>query len=175
MVGMQAPPDQARIRDDCRFVFAVARRIVVDEDAARDVAQEAMLLAHRHRASFRGDSQYRTWLYRIATTSALGHLRRERTRARHLAETIAVPEAATWVAPTTTAIDALCAVETARGVADEIAALTAPHREVLRLRFYDDRSEREAARALGVTTSAVKLRTHRAKAALRQRLTNHRT
>jgi RNA polymerase sigma-70 factor (ECF subfamily) len=50
---------------DRRFVYAVARRIVSDEDAANDVAQDAMLLAYRHRDRFRGDSRYRTWLYRI--------------------------------------------------------------------------------------------------------------
>ncbi len=37
------------------YVFSVAMKYVKDEEAAGDVAQDALLLAHRHRASFRGD------------------------------------------------------------------------------------------------------------------------
>ena len=59
-----------------RFVYAVARRIVRDDADADDVAQDALLLAHRYLGAFRGDAGFRTWLYRIATTTALGHLRR---------------------------------------------------------------------------------------------------
>ena len=68
-------------RDARSFVFATIRRILRDEDAAADATQDALLLAHRHRGQFRGDSAYRTWLYRIAVTTALGHLRKQR-RAR---------------------------------------------------------------------------------------------
>src|SRR6185436_9013360 len=66
-------PEEAR-----SFVQAIVRRFVRDAEAAADVAQDALLLAHRHRASFRGDSSYRTWLYRIAAMTALGHLRKRR-------------------------------------------------------------------------------------------------
>ena len=66
---------------DRQFVYAVARRIVRSPDDAEDCAQNALLLAYRHRDAFRGDSHYRTWLYRIAATTALGHLRQQR-RAR---------------------------------------------------------------------------------------------
>src|SRR5512143_1034957 len=70
-------------QSDRDYVYAVARRIV-DPEAAEDVAQDAMLLAYRHRAEFRGDSHYRTWLYRIAATTAFGYLRRCK-RSRELA------------------------------------------------------------------------------------------
>ena len=58
------------------FVYAIARRIVGSPEAAEDVAQDAMLLAYVHRDAFRGDSRFRTWLYRVAATAALGHLRK---------------------------------------------------------------------------------------------------
>src|SRR5512135_1123003 len=65
-------------RDEREFVYAVARRIVNSPEAADDVTQDALLLAYRHRDAFRGDSRYRTWLYRIASTTALGFLRKRR-------------------------------------------------------------------------------------------------
>src|SRR5499425_209598 len=63
------------------YVYAVAMKYLKDEDEAADVAQDALLNAYRHRASFRGDSRFTTWLYRVAATTALMHLRKKR-RAR---------------------------------------------------------------------------------------------
>src|SRR3954468_4579167 len=72
-------PDEVRFGEREReYVFSVAMKYVKDEDEAADVAQEAMLLAYRHRASFRGDSRFTTWLYRVAATTALMHLRKDR-------------------------------------------------------------------------------------------------
>src|SRR3972149_5364139 len=74
--------DEVRFGDREReYVFSVAMKYVKDEEEAADVAQDAMLLAYRHRASFRGDSRFTTWLYRVAATTALMHLRKKR-RAR---------------------------------------------------------------------------------------------
>src|SRR5688500_3168115 len=74
-----------REREEVRFgerereyVYSVAMKYVKDEDEAADVAQDAMLLAFRHRASFRGDSRFTTWLYRVAATTALMLLRKKR-------------------------------------------------------------------------------------------------
>src|SRR5437868_5012066 len=62
------------------FVFGVAMKYMKDEERAADVTQDALLLAFRHKESFRGDSRFTTWLYRIAATTALMHLRRERSQ-----------------------------------------------------------------------------------------------
>ena len=60
------------------FVYGVAMKYMKDEEKAHDVTQDALLLAYRHRDSFRGDSRFTTWLYRIAATTALMHLRKDR-------------------------------------------------------------------------------------------------
>src|SRR5262245_26494472 len=67
-----------------QYVFAFAMKYLKDEDAAEDVTQDAMLLAHRHRDGFRGDSRFSTWLYRVAATTALMHLRRKRRRSHEM-------------------------------------------------------------------------------------------
>src|SRR6476619_6282287 len=61
------------------FVFGVAMKYMKDEEKAADVTQDALLLAYRHRDSFRGDSKPTTWLYRIAATTSLMHLRKDRS------------------------------------------------------------------------------------------------
>src|SRR5213080_2833791 len=61
------------------FVYGVAMKYMKDEEKAHDVTQDALLLAYRHRSSFRGDSRFTTWLYRIAATTSLMHLRKDRS------------------------------------------------------------------------------------------------
>ena len=61
-----------------QFVYGVAMRYMKDEEDANDVAQDALLLAYRHLGSFQGNSRFTTWLYRIAATTALMHLRKRR-------------------------------------------------------------------------------------------------
>lgn len=145
------------------FVFAVARRIVDSEDAADDVAQEALLLAHRHRDSFRGDAKYRTWLYRIAATAALGHLRKRR-RSRELLARSDEPFAHE-VADPRPSPEAVVADHEATGLARRlIDELDPKYREVLELRV--DHSEGETAARLGISVANVKVRAHRARAQL---------
>src|SRR6476620_309949 len=66
------------------YVKSVAMKYVRNEQDADDVAQDAMLLAHRYRDSFRGESRYSTWLYRVTATAALMFLRRQRRLSREL-------------------------------------------------------------------------------------------
>lgn len=62
-----------------RRVFAVVRRMAGDDALAEDWAQEAWVRVIRALPTFRGDSQFSTWLHRIAVNSAL-HGRRSRER-----------------------------------------------------------------------------------------------
>ena len=58
-------------------VFRLARRLTGNDGDAQDALQDAFLQVHRHLPSFRGESRFSTWLYRIATNAAL-MLRRAR-------------------------------------------------------------------------------------------------
>lgn len=153
---------------DRRFVYAVARRIVTDEDAANDVAQDAMLLAYRYRDRFRGDSRYRTWLYRIAASAALTHLRRRR-RAR-TDVTVSLTDAHEPAGPAASPEDCVANAEAAARAHTELTALDTRFGGVLRLRLVEELSESEVARALGLSLATVKIRTHRGRHALRAAL-----
>ena len=67
-------------------VFRLACRLTSETDAP-DVLQDTFLQVYRHLPSFRGDSRFSTWLYRIATNVGLMH---RRTRARRPAESLEV-------------------------------------------------------------------------------------
>lgn len=154
--------------DDRRFVYAVARRIVRDDDAAADVTQDAMLLAFRNRDRFRGDSRYRTWLYRIATSAAITHLRsRQRRRVDRMVSLAPGHEPPT---PAPTPVEAVATTRAAARAHAELDKMDARYADVLRLRFVDDLSEAEVARELGLSLATVKIRTHRGRHALRAAL-----
>ncbi len=53
---------------------AIVGRFIRDTDEVADVTQEAFIKAYRALAKFRGDSQFYTWLYRIAINTAKNHL-----------------------------------------------------------------------------------------------------
>jgi RNA polymerase sigma-70 factor (ECF subfamily) len=59
-------------------VFALCVRICNDRDMAEDLAQEAFVAAWRKLDSFRGDSAFGSWLYRIATNTVLSYLRKQK-------------------------------------------------------------------------------------------------
>ena len=150
---------------DRSFVFAVIRRILRDEDATSDATQDALLLAHRHRDQFRGDAAHRTWLYRIAVTTALGHLRKRR---RTREDVVASDRPIAWdvTDPRPSPEQQVAASELADVTTRALAGIGRPHQQVFLLRL-EDWSESEIARRVGISVANVKIRTHRARARLR--------
>ena len=140
---------------DRGFVYAVARRIVRSANDADDVTQDAMILAYRYRASFRGESKYRTWLYRIAVNESVGQLRKRRDPQE-------LEDDSRPVADGAAAVVEQIAVQAALG-------RTCPaHRTVLVLRFWEGLTYEEMADVLGLSLGAVKMRLHRAREAFRK-------
>lgn len=71
--GDQAAFDLLFVRYQNKVVNLIAR-YVSDQEETLDVAQEAFIKAYRALPRFRGDSQFYTWLYRIAINTAKNHL-----------------------------------------------------------------------------------------------------
>src|SRR5262245_49666803 len=61
-------------------LLAVARRVLRDEDLARDAVQDAFVSVFRAIRGFDGESQLSTWLHRIVVNAALMRLRAQRRR-----------------------------------------------------------------------------------------------
>jgi RNA polymerase sigma-70 factor (ECF subfamily) len=160
-------------------LLLVARRIVGNEEDARDVIQEAFLSAFRSLSRFAGDARLSTWLHRIVVNTALMKLR---TRRRKPEESIE-PLLPTFLADghhaerfsgwTERADQALSRKETQEAVRHHIDELPESYRTVLVLRDIEGLSTEETARLLDTTTNAVKIRLHRARQALRTLLAPH--
>lgn len=163
-----SPRDEVTFAPEDRgFVFAVARRIVGSLEDADDVTQEALMLAYRYRDRFRGDSKYRTWLYRIASTTALGHLRRRRRSREELGatdESLGKQIMDESKSPE----DALAEAEGIDLIQRALERLAPKYREVMLERAVS--TENETAEKLGISVANVKVRAHRARKALRTML-----
>ena len=154
------------------YARSIALKYVRDVDDAEDVAQDALLLAHRHRDSFRGDSRYSTWLYRVTATAALMFLRKQRRRALEIPSSGSVdadgtPMLERQAAPSDPRAEAIAHREL-DDVRAAVAALGAKYPAVFWKRYGEGRTETEIARELGLSVAAVKTRAFRGRqAALR--------
>jgi RNA polymerase sigma-70 factor, ECF subfamily len=151
--------------DERAYVYAVIRRILRNDDDASDATQDALLLAHRHRDQFRGDAALRTWLYRIAVTTALGVLRKARRSRECLG---AGDEPVGWGLADhgPSPEQEVAARELAACATERLAALGAIYRSVFELKA-GEWAEREIADELAISVANVKIRTHRVRQHLR--------
>ena len=154
------------------YVKSVAMKYVRNETDADDVTQDALLLAHRYRESFRGDSRYSTWLYRVTATAALMFLRRQRRLAREIPSSTAVDDDGAPLIerhPATTDLRAeVIARSDLEDVRTAVAALGVKYPAVFWRRYGEGRTETEISRELGISVAAVKTRAFRGRqAALR--------
>lgn len=160
-------------------MLAVARRLLRDEEEARDAVQEAFVAAFRGLARFEGHALLGTWLHRIVVNAALMRLRRRKARPEEPIEPLLPAfledgHAAEPAAPWAERADELLARREVRHlVRQAIDRLPETYRTVLMLRDIEELDTAEAALLLGVTANAVKIRLHRARQALRAQLDAH--
>jgi RNA polymerase sigma-70 factor (ECF subfamily) len=154
-------------------LLATLRCMLRSEEDARDALQETFLAAHRALHGFEGQARLSTWLHRIAVNAALMKLR---SRKRHpetaIEELLPQFEAdghrvVEPAAPPRCIEDELDEAARRAAVRRCIGRLPEAHRTVLVLRDIEELDTEEAARALGISADATKMRLHRARQALR--------
>jgi RNA polymerase sigma-70 factor (ECF subfamily) len=156
------------------FVYGVAMKYMKDEEKAHDVTQDALLLAYRHRASFRGDSRFTTWLYRIAATTALMHLRKDRRLPLTQSIDVAANDDSAQVEEprdeASTPEDSWASSEAVALAGERLAEMGDKYGQIFNMRFVEGYSESEIARKLSLNVATVKTRAYRARAHLRREL-----
>jgi RNA polymerase sigma-70 factor, ECF subfamily len=158
-------------------VYNLALRLVKDPHEAEEVLQETFISAFKALPKFEGRSQLGTWLYRIGYNAALMRLRKRRPPTDSLDEPVTTEEGDSLpreLVDWGSIPDDLLLNRELRTVLD--AALdTLPEslRTVFVLRDIEGLSTAETAAALGLTETNTKVRLHRARLALRERLTDY--
>ena len=136
-----------------------------DADAAGEVTQQVFLKLMREISRFRGDAAFSTWLYRMVVNACLDRSRGRRRDA--LAEDPMVLER---LATGTSEEDSLARHELATSVQQAIATLPAKLRAAILLRYFDDLSYADMARALNCSIGTVASRLSRGHRLLAKRL-----
>lgn len=133
------------------------RRLVVAHDDAQDATQEAFIRMFRSFDTFRTDSSFRGWIFRIATNEAL---RLIDSRKQEQVSLEADEKVANRImASNYVDYSNLEAVKLQRA----ILSLPTKQQATFNLRYYDELSYAEIAEATGSTASAVKMNFHIAK------------
>jgi RNA polymerase sigma-70 factor (ECF subfamily) len=156
-------------------VYRLAFRLTGSEADAMDALQDTFLQVYRHLGSFRGESRFGTWLYRIATNAALMH---NRARARQSAESLEVflprfdeagvhlstPSELQSAAAVDELVDRRLLAEKARAAIERLPEL---YRVAFVLRDLEEIPTADVAAVLGIEPAAVRQRVHRARLMLR--------
>ena len=149
-------------------LFNTVHRLVDNAEDAQDVVQDAFLNAYQSLGSFKGDSQFFTWLYRIAVNTAISLRRKQRVvhtiRAGRDGGEGEPLDASEFSRPE----HALEKAEQERRVQNALQRLSPEHRTVLVLKDIDGQKYETMADILGVPVGTIRSRLHRARLELRE-------
>ncbi len=158
-------------------IYRLALSLLRDPSAAEDIVQETFVSAITHLDRFEGRSSLGTWLYRVGYNASLDWLRRRKDEPlppdEPGDESDAVPLPRSLVEWTLTPESRQAEGEVAAELDRAIGELSEGLRVVFLLRDVDELSTQETADALGLTEGAVKVRLHRARLALREKLADY--
>lgn len=151
----------------CRFIARMT-----GSPGSEDLAQDVFIRAHQALSRFRGDSSFRTWLYRIAHNRCCSELRQRGRRGETVSLTEESEETMHPLLPNSTPdlAEEIARRDLSARVAELVAELPLPYRQVLTLFYLDGMQYDEIVAVLDVPMGTVKTWLHRARLRLRDRV-----
>src|SRR6266508_2004106 len=154
-----------------RPIYALAYRVIGQEEDARDVAQETFLRAFRALPGFKGQAKFSSWLYRIALNLCRDWMRRQRrTPVVQMPEGVDPIELASERGPVESIETLVERQELSAVVADAMARLPEEQRTAIILKEYHGMTFQEIADLQGCPLSTVKTRLYQGLSVLRRHL-----
>jgi len=155
-------------------LYGLALRMLRDPAAAEDVVQESFLKLMAKAERLEGRARLATWLYRVVYNACIDRLREGKrlVPVPDEADDAAVPMPRVLVDFRLSPEEMLKDAQTREALEEAIATLSPTLRAAFLLRDVEGLSTAEAAEALGVTEANLKVRLHRARLALRERLSS---
>ena len=153
-----------------KLVSTCIYSVVGNTEDTLDLSQETFLKAYKSLGSFKGDSEFSTWLYRIAKNTALDFIRKRKQAAVSIdssgeeGEGFDIPDDNTNSSPEKMVLEN----EKKQLLYNAISKLSDEHREIIILRDINGYSYEDVAEKLGIETGTVKSRLFRAREALRK-------
>jgi len=151
-----------------RFVFTLALRFTKNREDAEEVAQDCFVKAYRALGTFRQTSKFSTWLYAITYTSAMTALRKKRLT------TISLDDEEYTVQPVNSGsaheADAIEKKSAYVYLNQAIDSLLPDDAAIITLFYKGEQSLEEIGKALFMEPNTVKVKLHRARTRLKEKL-----
>ena len=154
-----------------RYVFTLTMRFMKTREDAEEVAQDIFIKAYRSLADFRGASKFSTWLYTIVNTTCITFLRKKRLET-HSLDHEKVFEAADSI---DSGMRANLVEQKSRvSMVNQAIALLGPDdAEIITLFYKSEQTLDEIAAILGIEPNTAKVRLHRARTRLKDKMEKH--
>lgn len=153
------------------FVFTLALKYCQNREDAEEVAQDVFIKAYKYLADFRGASKFSTWLYTIVNNTCITFLRKKKLDIQSLDNENLFARADN--------IDSGSRADTVEQkskqamVNEAIALLNPDDAQIITLFYKAEQSLEETAQVLGIEVNAAKVRLHRARARLKDKMETH--
>jgi len=145
-------------------LYSAVVHIVRCRAEAEDVVQEAFIQAYVKLQTFKHNSRFYTWLYRIAVNVSISHRRRQRVELSVEQNRDATGDEPMDLSPSPS--EPLELAERKQKLQRAMALLTEEHRQIIVLRHMEEFSYEEIADILQISVGTVRSRLHRARAQL---------
>jgi len=140
------------------MVFTIAVKILQNREDAEEIAQDAFVKAYQKLGSFRRESRFSTWLYRIAYNEAISRTRLKKMPETELNEEISESEADKEVEEGVMGLDQF---EQKKAINLVLRKLDNPDQLLIKLFYYEEQTVNEISLIMGMSESNVKVRLHR--------------
>ncbi|MCI0406667.1 MAG: RNA polymerase sigma factor, partial [candidate division Zixibacteria bacterium] len=132
-------------------VYAVAFRMVRDEEEAKDLTQEVFVKMYATLKDFRGEASVFTWAYRATVNLSINHLRRKK-----IISWVPLLEAEEKPAEPKEGLSDLETARLKQAIAEAVKKLPPKQRAIFILRHYEELGNEEIAQIVGKSVGAVK-------------------
>ena len=153
------------------YVFTLTLRMIKSREDAEEVAQDVFIKAFRYLSDFRGESKFSTWLYTIVNTTCITFLRKKKLDIYSLDN-----EKVFEIADSQDSGFRANMVEQksrVNMVNEAIALLSPDDGEIITLFYKAEQNLEEISKILGMETNTVKVRLHRARTRLKDKMEKH--
>ena len=153
------------------YVFTIVLRYIKSREDAEEVAQDIFIKAYRSLADFKGTAKFSTWLYTITTTTCITFLRKKKLEIHSLDNEKVLATADNMDSGmSANQIEQKSKVQM---INEAIKLLSPEDAEVITLFYKSEQTLEEIAHILGIEPNTVKVRLHRARTRLKERMQKH--
>ena len=154
-----------------QYVFTLVHRFTDNREDAEEISQDVFVKAYRSLADFRGESKFSTWLYTVVRTSCITFLRKKKL------DTTSIDNERTFIQLENkeSGFRANSVEQKSRHamVNSAIRLLSPDDSQLITLFYKGEQSLEEIGRIMGLEPNTVKVKLHRARVRLKEKMEKH--